>query len=137
MIQYLIDSSALWRIQRSKELRTAWTPVISAGSIGSCWLQRAEFRASARSGAEYDRMTDMFATLYPDVPVPKSAPQWIESTQYRLAQAGEHKALSALDLVISATAAFHHLTVLHDDNDFATAARTARDLRERNIHNMP
>ncbi|MDG4858465.1 PIN domain-containing protein [Streptomyces sp. T-3] len=137
MIQYLIDSSALWRLQRNKELHDAWQTAVTSGTVGSCWLQRAEFRSSARGGAEYDGMTDMFATLYPDVPIPKSAPQWIESTQYKLAQAGEHKALSALDLVISATAAFHHLTVLHDDSDFAAAARTTRDLRERNVHNMP
>ncbi|WP_415952309.1 PIN domain-containing protein [Streptomyces sp. KLOTTS4A1] len=137
MIQYLIDSSAIWRLQRNKDLHVAWQPAVTGGSVGSCWLQRAEFRRSARSGADYDDMTEMFASLYPDVPVPKSAPQWIEATQNKLARIGEHKALSALDLVISATAAYHHLVVLHDDNDFATAARTTRDLRERNIHQTP
>ncbi|MFG2294030.1 PIN domain-containing protein [Streptomyces sp. NPDC048603] len=137
MKRYLLDSSAMWRIQRDKAVRTAWAEVISSGVVGSCWPQRAEFRRSARNRAEYEAMTTMFDSLYPDVTVPKSAPQWIEAAQHGLAQAGGHQALSILDLLIGATAAHHGLTVLHDDGDFATLARSIRDLRERNIHRLP
>jgi predicted nucleic acid-binding protein len=82
-------------------------------------------------------MTEMFSALYPDAQVPKSAWRWMESAQYRLLRNGAHRALSAVDLLICATAAQHDLVVLHDDNDFTTAARYLPDLRERNINDTP
>ncbi|HET9899444.1 MAG TPA: PIN domain-containing protein [Streptosporangiaceae bacterium] len=137
MIRYLLDCSALWRILRDAELRSAWADVVSAGAAGSCHPQRTEFRRSARTIDEYEQMTEMFAALYADIPVPKTAWRWIESAQYRLLRNGAHRALSATDLLICATAAQHDLVVLHDDNDFATAARYLPDLRERNIRDVP
>jgi predicted nucleic acid-binding protein len=137
VIRYLIDSSALWRIQRDKLLREAWAEVISNGTVGSCQPQRTEFKSSARNHMEYEAMSDMFAELYTDVAIPKSAWQWIEATQYRLARNGGHQGLSVVDLLISATAAHHGLIVLHDDNDFATVARNVQDLRERNVNAAP
>jgi predicted nucleic acid-binding protein len=137
VIRYLIDSSALWRIQRDKLLREAWAEVISNSAVGSCQPQRTEFKSSARNHMEYESMSDMFAELYTDVAVPKSAWQWVEATQYRLARNGGHQGLSVVDLLISATAAHHGLIVLHDDNDFATVARNVQDLRERNVNATP
>ena len=137
VIRYLLDSSALWRILREAALRAAWAEVISAGAVGSCHPQRVEFRRSARTIDEYEQMSAMFAELYPDAAVPKGAWQWIESAQYRLLRHGAHRALSAVDLLICATAARRDLVVLHDDNDFATAARHLPDLRERVIRDVP
>ncbi len=137
MIRFLVDSSALWRVLRDAGLRAAWADVVSAGAVGSCHPQRVEFRRSARTIDEYEHMTEMFAALYPDAPVPKSAWRWMESAQYRLLRNGAHRALSAVDLLICATAAQHDLVVLHDDNDFATAARYLPDLRERSIRDAP
>lgn len=137
MIRYLIDSSALWRLRRDDVLRKAWAEVIIEGVVGSCQPQRTEFRASARNSAEYEDMTRMFDELYENVPVPKSAWQWIESAQHRLARSGEHRALSVVHLLVSATAAHTGLVVLHDDNDFATAARALSDPAERNINRVP
>jgi predicted nucleic acid-binding protein len=137
VIRYLLDSSALWRILRDKELRAAWQDVVSAGAVGSCNPQRVEFRRSARGVDEYEQMSEMFEHLYPDVPVPKTAWRWIESAQYRLLRRGAHRALSAVDLLICATAAYQDLVVLHDDHDFATAARYVPDLRERSVTDSP
>jgi predicted nucleic acid-binding protein len=137
VIRYLIDSSALWRILREAAIRTAWADVVSIGAIGSCHPQRVEFRRSARTIDEYDEMSAMFETLYPDAGVPKGAWQWIESAQYRLLTHGAHRALSAVDLLICATAAQHDLVVIHDDKDFATAARLLPDVRERAVHELP
>ncbi|SDU33760.1 PIN domain-containing protein [Jiangella alkaliphila] len=137
MIRYLIDSSALWRILRSDELRAAWGEVISAGAVGSCPPQRSEFRRSARDIDEYDQMSAMFDALYPDVSVPKDAWRWIESAQYRLLRKGMHQALSIVDLLVCATAAHHSLTVLHDDGDFVAAAQHLPDVRERRVRQVP
>jgi len=79
----------------------------------------------------------MFADLYPDVAVPESAWKWVDSAQYRLLRAGEHRALSCVDLLICACAAVGGKTVLHDDNDFITAARHLPDLSERRVLNLP
>jgi predicted nucleic acid-binding protein len=137
VIRYLLDSSALWRILRDAALRAAWVSVVSVGAVGSCHPQRVEFRRSARTVDEYDQMSGMFDALYPDAAVPKGAWRWIESAQYRMLRHGAHRALSAVDLLVCATAAQHDLVVLHDDSDFVTAARYLPDLRERSIHSVP
>lgn len=137
MIRYLLDSSALWRILRDAALRASWAEMVSLGVIGSCQPQRIEFRRSARTLDEYEQMSEMFDALYPDAVVPKGAWRWMESAQYRLLRHGAHRALSAVDLLICATAAHHDLIVLHDDNDFVTTARHLPDLRERSICDTP
>jgi predicted nucleic acid-binding protein len=53
-----------------------------------------------------------------------------------MAQAGEHRSASAVDLIIAATAAHHGLAVLHDDADYRAVARHASDLTEHNIHDV-
>ncbi|HEY2549284.1 MAG TPA: PIN domain-containing protein [Streptosporangiaceae bacterium] len=137
MIQYLADSSALWRIMRESVVRAAWTEVVTAGAVASCHPQRVEFRRSAGGLDEYEQMSGMFDELYPDAAVPKNAWQWIESAQYRLLRRGAHRALSAVDLLICATAVHRDLVVLHDDSDFVTAARCLPDVRERSVRDLP
>lgn len=123
MIHFLVDSSAVWRLQRNPDLTATWTAPLLSGALGSCEPQRAEFRRSARNADEFDQMNAMFRDVYPDVPVPKSAWRWIESSQHRLAGAGCVRALSVVDLLVCATAAAHGLIVLHDDADYELAAR--------------
>jgi predicted nucleic acid-binding protein len=137
VIRYLADSSAVWRVLRDPTVRTAWADVISDHAIGSCQPQRTEFRRSARNLDEYEQMDAMFVDLYPDVAVPKTAWQWVESAQYRLLRAGAHRALSCVDLLICACAANRGLVVLHDDKDFVAAAQHLPDLAERRIHTLP
>jgi predicted nucleic acid-binding protein len=137
LIRYLLDSSALWRVLREAQTRDAWSDVIAAAAVGSCQPQRAEFRRSARDVGEYEQMGEMFATLYPDVPVPKRVWSWIEGAQFRLTQAGVHRALSLVDLLVCGTAAHARLVVLHDDADFETAARHLDDLAARSVRDLP
>lgn len=137
MLRYLVDSTAVWRLQRDASLAEAWAHETDEGNIGSCHPQRTEFRRSARNLDEYDAMTDMFGDLYPDVPVPKTAWTWIETAQYRLAQRGRHHSLSVVDWLICATAAHHGLVVLHDDKDFTAAAELLPDVIEHNVHRIP
>ena len=54
MIRYLIDSSALWRILRDEDLRTAWTDVASVNAIGSCEPQRIEIGEIERDDGEIE-----------------------------------------------------------------------------------
>lgn len=137
MIRYLVDSSALWRMHRDPYLSSRWQGQAAQGAIGSCAPQRTEFRRSARSVDHYEELSSLFADLYPDVPVPKAAWRWIEAAQYRLLRRGAIKAFSVVDLLICATAAASGLVVLHDDNDFAAAARHLDDVGERSVHLLP
>ena len=137
MLRFLIDSSALWRLMREDKVRAAWADVISDQAVGSCHPQRTEFRRSARNLDEFEQMGEMFTDLYPDAAMPKAAWQWVESAQYRLLRAGAHRAFSCVDLLICACAVGHGLTVLHDDNDFATAARVLPDLSVRRVLDLP
>lgn len=137
MIHFLADSSALWQVLRDPDVRAGWADVISDHAIGSCQPQRTEFRRSARNLDEYEQMTAMFVDLYPDVPVPKTAWQWVESAQYRLLRAEAHRALSCVDLLVCACAAIRGLVILHDDNDFVVAAQHLPDLAERRVHVLP
>jgi predicted nucleic acid-binding protein len=137
MMLYLADSSAVWRLLRDADVRAGWADVISDHAVGSCQPQRTEFRRSARGLDDYEQMTAMFDDLYPDVPVPKTAWQWVESAQYRLLRAGAHRALSCVDLLICACAATRGLVVLHDDNDFVAAAEQLPDLAQRRVRDLP
>lgn len=137
MIRYLLDSSGLWRILRDETLRAAWSSVVSEGAVASCHPQRIEFRRSARTIDEYEQMSEMFSTLYPDAVVPKNAWRWVEAAQFRLLRQGAHRAMSAVDLLICATAAHSGLVVLHDDKDFKTAALYLPDVKERAVHHTP
>jgi predicted nucleic acid-binding protein len=133
---YLLDTSGLVRLLADPHLQDAWYEAIDAEAIASCYPQRTEFLYSARNASEYDEIMEMFGDLYPDVSVPKNAGRWIASVQHHMARVGEHRSASPVDLIISATAAHHGLTVLHDDADYRTVARHAPDLTEHNIHDI-
>ncbi|MGW8888626.1 PIN domain-containing protein [Streptomyces sp. NPDC055749] len=137
MSRYLLDSTALWRMLRDKELYAAWRSTVVDGDVRSCYPQRADFLRSARGLQEYETYSAMLDELYEDVAVPKSAAQWIRGLQRRAAERGTHQALSVVDLQICATAAHHGLVVLHNDNDFVTAGRFAVELRQRDVHAGP
>jgi predicted nucleic acid-binding protein len=133
---YLLDTSGLVRLLGDAKLQEAWYDAVDAEAIGSCCPQRTEFLYTARNAAEYGEITEMFGDLYPEVSVPKNAGRWIASVQHYMAQAGEHRSASAVDLMIAATAAHHGLTVLHDDADYRTVARHVPDFREHNIRDV-
>lgn len=79
----------------------------------------------------------MFTELYRDGAVPRNTWQWVDSAQYRLVRAGALRALSCTDLLICAVASQQRLVILHDDNDFATAAEHLTELRERRVGQIP
>ncbi|MEV6555417.1 PIN domain-containing protein [Nocardia sp. NPDC051756] len=133
---YLLDTSGLVRLLADPAIQAAWEQAIVAQTVGSCYAQRSEFLYSARDAQEFDEINEMFARIYPDVSVPKQAGAWINAAQYRMSRQGQHRSASAVDLIIAATAAYHGLTVLHDDNDFRTLAKHATDLTEHNIRNF-
>jgi predicted nucleic acid-binding protein len=66
-------------------------------------------------------------------PVPKNAWCWVDTAQCKLTQRGRHRAAGAIDLLVCATAVHHGHTVLHVDNDFATAAAVLKEMQQRDV----
>lgn len=99
----------------------------------SCAPQRIELCRSARNISEFEQMSGDLIEFYPDVSVPKDVWRWIDSAQRTLARARVLRAFSLVDLLICGVAAQRWLTVLHDDNDFVTAARHLTDVQQRRI----
>lgn len=130
---YLVDSSALWRIQRDATTRERWRPAIEAGEVRSCAPQRIELLRSARRVTEFEEMNRDLTMHYPDVPAPKNVWRWVDAAQHVLVRAGVIRAFSLVDLLICGVAATNGLVVLHDDGDFETAAHHLTDVRERRV----
>ena len=130
---YLLDSTAVWRIQRDPGTRERWRSAIEAGELGSCAPQRIELCRSARNVTEFEQVSRDLIDFYPDIPIPKGIWRWVDSAQHTLARAGALRAFSLVDLLICGVAAQRWLVILHDDNDFRTAARHLTDVRERRI----
>ncbi|HEY0805033.1 MAG TPA: PIN domain-containing protein [Pseudonocardiaceae bacterium] len=133
MIGYLLDTSALWQMLRDPGVFATWEPQRKAGSLYICEAIRTEFLFSARGPADRDEMAQSLDALCGLAPVPKTAWRWVDATQYRLTQRGQHRAAGVIDLVVCATAIHHGLTVLHMDSDFASVACVVTDLRQRDI----
>jgi predicted nucleic acid-binding protein len=65
--------------------------------------------------------------------VPKAAWRWVDTAQYKLTQAGQHRSAGVPDLLVCATAVHRGHTVLHVDNDFVAVASVLKDLQQRDI----
>jgi len=82
---------------------------------------------------EYERVRADLLEAYPRVPVPDRAWETVHSIQARLAAKSQHHGLSVADHLVVATALHHHLTILHEDADFGTAAAVVPDIQQRRI----
>jgi predicted nucleic acid-binding protein len=120
-------------MQREPAILEHWRAVIEAGEIRSCAPQRVEVLRSARNAREFDEMCRDLTLFYPDVSVPKNVWRWIDAAQHTLVRAGSLRAFGVVDLLVCGTSVQHGLTVLHDDNDFETAARHLTDVRARRV----
>lgn len=133
MIGYLLDTSAIWEILRNREVGPIWRGPSTVGGLYVCEPTRSEFLFSALGPADRDDLAETLDGLCGLVPVPKTAWRWVDAAQYKLTQRGQHRGPGVVDLVVCATAVHHGLTILHNDRDFKTVARTIAEVSERNI----
>jgi predicted nucleic acid-binding protein len=82
---------------------------------------------------ECERIRTDLLEAYPWVPVPDRAWETVRSVQAQLAAKSQHNGLSVADHLVVATALHHHLTILHEDADFGTAAVIVSDIQEQRI----
>jgi hypothetical protein len=55
------------------------------------------------------------------------------SALVRILRKSQHHGLSVADHLVVATALHHHLTILHEDADFGTAAAVVPDIQQQRI----
>ena len=130
-MKYLIDTSALVRILR-RQVDQSWHEQVIHGMVAICDPVLTEALTIARA-TEYERIRTGLLEAYPWVPVPDRAWDTVHSVQARLAAKSQHNGLSVADHLVVATALHHHLTILHEDTDFGTAAAIVSDIQEQRI----
>jgi predicted nucleic acid-binding protein len=130
-VNYLVDTSALVRILR-RQVDESWHEQVAHGMVAICDPVLTEALTIARA-TDYERVKADLLEAYPWVPVPDRAWETVSSVQAQLAAKSQHQGLSVADHLIVATALHHHLTILHEDADFATAAGIVPDIRQQRI----
>lgn len=130
-MNYLVDTSALVRILR-RQVDDSWHEQVAHGMLAICDPVLTEALTIARA-TEYERVKADLLEAYPWVPVPDRAWDTVSRVQAQLAAKSQHQGLSVADHLVVATALCHHLTILHEDADFATAAGIVPDIRQQRI----
>jgi predicted nucleic acid-binding protein len=92
-------------------------PMFLSGQIATCGIVDLEVLYSARSGEHHAALYHDQAML-PRVPVGERGIDRAITVQGLLADAGKHRAVPIIDLLLAAAAELSGLTVLHYDADF-------------------
>ena len=131
MTQWLVDTSALARLGASPDA-AEWASRISRGLVRISTVTRLEVGFSARSADALRRATTHapIAAMPVDYLTPAIEDRACE-VQQRLADRGQHRAVSIPDLLVAATAELAGLTVLHVDKDFPLIAEVTGQPIER------
>lgn len=119
---YLVDTSALARLERDESLDEAWADHIANGHVNICSVTELEFLYSARSIIDRRRKLSRIRNAYPSVLMPDAVPRRAQEIQEELTMIGRHRSAGPIDLLVAATAELNGLTLLHYDRDFETIA---------------
>jgi predicted nucleic acid-binding protein len=119
--RYLIDTSAAARM-RHPEVSRRLRPLIEGGVVATTASLDAEALYSARGPAEYEQLWADRRAAYEYLPTNDEHWQIALGAQRALATTGQHRAVGMADLLTAALGAAHHLTIVHYDADFETAA---------------
>jgi predicted nucleic acid-binding protein len=118
--RFLPDKS-VWARLAQPAVRTAFTPYVDRGLVGTCAVIDLEILYSARTGAEHEHFRIQRAAFEYFPMTDEIAKRAIE-VQGLLARRAQHRSVSIPDLLIAATAERHALTVLHYDGDYERIA---------------
>jgi predicted nucleic acid-binding protein len=81
-----------------------------------------ELLVSARSRGDYHRLADELAQL-PSLRLDRRVEAIAASTQAALADSGQHRGVTPIDLLVAAVAEAHDATLVHYDRHFDAIAR--------------
>jgi predicted nucleic acid-binding protein len=120
---YLIDTSALAR-GLLRQNTTQWDNRIAAGLIAICDITEPEVLYSARSTTDRTCLKTALDTHCAWCPMPDGVYHRSRIPQEQLTAKREHRSAGPVDLPVAAAAEEAGLTLLHNDRDFETIART-------------
>ncbi|HEV7713893.1 MAG TPA: PIN domain nuclease [Asanoa sp.] len=121
--RFLVDTSALVRLLRSRDIRERWQPQITAGVLGMCPITELELLRSARSKADREELLELLAAAFTWVAVPDRAFLRAAEVQSAMTARGTHRSAGAIDLLLAATAELNGLALVHYDHDFDEIVR--------------
>jgi predicted nucleic acid-binding protein len=127
--RYLIDTSALLRVERRPEVAKVVGPLLAQGSVAICAPILLEVMYSAKA-TEYDKALRALRTAMTVLPLSEASCDRSVEVQRLLARRSQHRTAKAPDLLIAACAEVNDLTVLHYDKDYdAIAAVTGQPVK--------
>jgi predicted nucleic acid-binding protein len=115
----LADTSA-WH--RSARARPRWRELLEAGLLTTCTPVVLELLVSARTRRDYHELADDLAQL-PSLRLDQRVEAIAGATQAALADRGQHRGATPIDLLIAAVAEAHDAILLHYDRHFDAIAR--------------
>jgi len=118
---HLVDSSVLARLGK-EAVAAVVEPLILDGALATCAVIDLEVLFSVRSGAEHRVERADLELRFGQVPIDRRVLDRAIDVQGLLADRGQHRGASIIDLVIAAAAEHAGLIVLHYDSDFELIA---------------
>jgi predicted nucleic acid-binding protein len=116
--RFLVDTSALVRLLRHRDVRSRWQPQITAGVMGICSITGLEFLYSARSKAEREEWLELLNITFAWAAVPERVFLRAAEVQAVMTTHGTHRSAGVTDLLVAATAELSGLALIHYDHDF-------------------
>jgi predicted nucleic acid-binding protein len=99
-----------------------WEELVESGALAVCIPVVLELLVSARGRRDYHQLSDDLAQL-PSLPLDRRAEGIAADTQAALADRGQHRGATPLDLLIAAIAEAHDAILLHYDRHFDAIGR--------------
>ena len=115
--KYLVDNSALSRVNLP-EVERVLQPLIEAGLVATCAMIDFEVLWSTRSPKQFNAVRANRSLGYEWLATEDTDWRRALDVQGRLWAAGKMRSVPLPDLLISAVAERHHVTVIHYDSDF-------------------
>ncbi len=116
--RFLVDTSAVVRLLRDRDVRARWHPQVIAGVIGICPITELELLHIARSKADREEWLELLDTTFAWIAMPERVFRRAIEIQAAMTGRGTHRSAGAIDLLIAATAELNGLTLVHYDHDF-------------------
>jgi predicted nucleic acid-binding protein len=114
---YLVDTSALARMETSAVVNAALDPLLISGQVATCGVVDLELLYSAPSPGAYAATAASLRDL-PRVHVTEAILDRALEIQGELAKRSQHRGASLPDLIVASCAEDAGLTVMHYDADY-------------------
>lgn len=122
MPTFLVDKSALARLQTQARVRDVLDPLLLEGALATCGIVDLEMLYSASSRSNYRAAAKSLRGM-PRASLDEECVERALEVQAMLAERSQHRAVPLPDLLVAACAERAGLTVLHYDADYDRIAK--------------